>query len=38
VLRTEYLNIARDPQVADLHLAGLKDAQAFPTMNVGEQK
>ena len=38
VLQTEYLNIARDPQVADVHLAGLRAAQAFPTANVGEQK
>jgi len=38
VLHTEYLNIARDPQVADLHLAGLRAAQAFPTANIGEQK
>ena len=38
VLHTEYLNIARDPQVADLHLAGLRAAQVFPTVNIGEQK
>jgi len=38
VLRTEYLNIARDPQVADLHLAGLRAAQAFPIATMGEQK
>jgi serine/threonine protein kinase len=38
VLYTEYLNIARDPQVAELHLSGLRSAQAFPTANVGEQK
>jgi serine/threonine protein kinase/Flp pilus assembly protein TadD len=38
VLHTEYLNIARDPQVADLHLAGLRVAHAFPTANIGEQK
>ena len=38
VLHTEYLNIARDFQVADLHLAGLRASQAFPTANIGEQK
>ncbi len=38
VLHTEYLNIARNPQVADIHLAGLRAAQAFPTANIGEQK
>lgn len=36
VLHTEYLNIARNPQIADLHLAGLRAAQAFPTANSGE--
>jgi serine/threonine protein kinase/Flp pilus assembly protein TadD len=38
VLHTEYLNIARDPQMADMHLAGLRAAHAFPTSNVGEPK
>ncbi len=38
VLHTEYLNIARDPQLADLHLAGLRSAQAFPAVNTGELK
>jgi adenylate cyclase len=38
VLHTEYLNIARDPQLADLHLAGLRSAQAFPPVNMGELK
>src|SRR5271169_229365 len=38
VLHTEYLNIARDPEIADLHLSGLRSVQAFPAANIGEQK
>lgn len=38
VLHAEYLNIARDPQIADLHLSGLRAARVFPTPNIGEQK
>ena len=38
VLHTEYLNIARDPHIVELHLSGLRSAQAFPTANIGEQK
>lgn len=38
VLHTEYMNIARDPQIADLNLAGLRAAHVFPTANIGEPK
>jgi hypothetical protein len=38
VLHTEYLNITRDPEMADLHLSGLRAAQAFPAVNMGELK
>jgi serine/threonine protein kinase len=38
VLHTEYLNIARDPKLADLHLAGLRAAHAFPNAIIGEPK
>jgi hypothetical protein len=38
VLTLEYLNISRDPQLVDLHLAGLRSAQVFPAVNVGEHK
>jgi serine/threonine protein kinase/Flp pilus assembly protein TadD len=38
VLHTEYMKIARDPKIADMHLAGLHAAQAFPPANIGEPK
>jgi serine/threonine protein kinase/Flp pilus assembly protein TadD len=38
LLQTEYSKIARDPEVAELHLAGLRAAQAMPQSPIGERK
>jgi serine/threonine protein kinase/Flp pilus assembly protein TadD len=38
VLEAEYMQICRDRQVAELHLAGLRAAQAIPVASMGGQR
>lgn len=38
LLEAEYMKICRDRQVAELHLAGLRAAQAIPVASIGGQQ